>query len=138
MRKKILISGLLFIAGVVFFVISSSGEASYPHYQLKEFYEKLQTNPKSMENRYMTLYGNVKEGSIKRSGLKAHFILEKDSQEIAVFFTGKTLLPDTFKDGSQAGTEGVYNAQKKIFIAEKVMAKCASRYEAYPPSSKEI
>ena len=132
MRKKILISGALFVIGVIFFVISSSREASYPHYQLKEFYEKLQTNPKSMKNRYMTIYGDVKEGSIKRSGLEANFTLEKDSKEMTVFFTGKTLLPDTFKDGAQAGIEGTYDVQKKIFIAEKVMAKCASRYESYP------
>ena len=132
MRKKIFLSATFLIAGIIFFVISSSGKGAHTHYQLDEFYEKLEKNPAYLSDKYMTLYGDVKEGSIEKSGLKAHFILQKGSKELPVFFNGKTLLPDTFKDGSQAGAEGIYDMEKGVFISHKVMAKCASRYDSYP------
>ena len=132
MRKKIIWSASLLVVGVVCMVIASSGEASHAHYQLNDFYQRLEANPSNIQGRYMTVYGNVKEGSIQKSGIQAHFTIEKDDLLLKVFFTGKNLLPDTFKDGSQAAVEGIFDVQKQIFIADKVMAKCASRYKAYP------
>ena len=133
MRKKLIFAISLFFCSVVFFVISSSGGASQPHYQLSEFYQKFGKNKlTSAEGSYMTLYGIVKEGSIHKSGVQAHFTITQAEKELPIFFTGKTLLPDTLKDGSQAAVEGMYDSKKQIFIADKVMAKCASRYKSYP------
>ena len=132
MRKKIIWSASLLIASVVFMVIASSGEASHAHYQLSDFYQRLEEDPSKMEDHYMTVYGNVKEGSIQNLGTQAYFTIEKDGLDLKVFFTGKNLLPDTFKEGSQAAVEGAFDIENKVFTADKVMAKCASRYKTYP------
>ena len=132
MRRKLIFSITLIFTGLVFFVVSSSGNASQPHYQLSEFYQKLGREPGALTKKYMTLYGNVKEGSLQKEGTQAYFVLTKDKNDLDVFFTGKTLLPDTFKEGSQVGIEGIYDQEKKSFIADKAMAKCASRYKSYP------
>ncbi len=133
MRKKLIFSISLLFCGCVFFVIASSSGASRPHYQLSEFYQKFgEKETTSLEGSYMTLYGTVKEGSLRKSGVQADFIITEAKKELSIFFTGKTLLPDTLKDGSQAAVEGVYDLKKKVFIADKVMAKCASRYKSYP------
>ena len=122
----------LLLGGIVCMIIASSGGSSHVHYQLSDFYQKLEDDPSNIKHHYLTIYGNVKEGSISKRGIQAKFIIEKDGLDLNVFFTGKNLLPDTFKEGSQASVEGIYDTKNKIFIADKVMAKCASRYKTYP------
>ena len=130
MKVKLASVIIALVLGVVFLVVSSSGEAGHPHYQLSEFHKILKDNPQKLDKRFMTVYGNVKEGTIIRHGVEANFVIEKDGQELPIFFTGKTLLPDTFKEGAEATIDGTYDAQKNIFMADKVMAKCASKYKA--------
>ena len=107
----------LLIAGIVFMVIASSSEVSHAHYKLSDFYQEFEKDPSSIDDRYMTVYGNVKEGSIHKTGIQATFIIEEDALDLKVFFTGKNLLPDTFKDGSQAAVEGTFDIKDKIFVA---------------------
>ena len=130
MRTKIIVAILLIAGGFGFLIISSSSEESHPHYQLDEFYSRLQEGKNTLDGKYMTVYGNVKEGTIKKDGIKADFTIIQKGHELKVFFNGKTLLPDTFKDGAQAAVDGIYNSNKNTFIADKVMAKCASKYDS--------
>jgi len=129
-KLKVSIVVIAVVLGVGFLVISSSGKDAHPHYQLKEFYEVLKTNPQKLDNLFMTIYGNVKEGSIVKKGIQANFIVEKDGLELPVFATGKNLLPDMFKDGAILSMDGVYNREMNQFEADKVLAKCASKYES--------
>lgn len=130
MKGKLFLIISLLSLSVVLLALSSSQESAQPHYQLSEFKEKLKTKPASLDDTFMTVYGNVKEGSIYKQGVTANFtIIDKDKNELNVYFTGKTLLPDTFKDGAQAALDGRYNPETQTFMAEKVMAKCASKYE---------
>jgi cytochrome c-type biogenesis protein CcmE len=46
---------------------------------------------------------------------------------------GSDTLPDTFKDGAQAIVDGDYLANGD-FRADKIQAKCASKYSAAPGS----
>lgn len=96
--------------------------------KLAEFTAKTDAG-NSFKGQYLTIYGKVKEGTIQKKGIQADFKIEDAGKELAVFFTGKTLLPDTFKDGADAAIEGKYDYEKKVFQADKVMAKCASKYE---------
>jgi cytochrome c-type biogenesis protein CcmE len=48
-----------------------------------------------------------------------------------VSYVGNDPLPDTFVDKSQALVEGSL-ARNGNFVAERVQAKCASKYEAAP------
>lgn len=84
--------------------------------------------------------GDVEPGSIKREGSQVRFTLKQEDPKLKtvsilnVVYSGIDPLPDTFKDGSQAladgklGTDGVFHAQK-------IQAKCASKYEAKPPTN---
>jgi cytochrome c-type biogenesis protein CcmE len=130
MKGKLLLIISLLSLSVILLALSSSQESAQPHYQLNEFKEKLENKPNALADTFMTVYGNVKEGSIYKKGITARFtIMDQNNNELNVFFTGKTLLPDTFKDGAQAAIDGRYDPASQIFMAEKVMAKCASKYE---------
>jgi cytochrome c-type biogenesis protein CcmE len=75
--------------------------------------------------------GIVSPGSIERRGGTTTFRLAQDSLSIPVTYVGTDTLPDTFKDGAQAIVEGDY-VPNGVFRAEKIQAKCASKYQASP------
>lgn len=79
-------------------------------------------------NKELRLRGFVKPGSILRMGNKAEFVIMHNQKEIPVFFNGKTQIPDTFGDAVPVRIDGKYLEDGK-FIAHKIEAKCASKYE---------
>lgn len=80
--------------------------------------------------------GIVAPGSIEHHGGMTTFRLAQDSLSIPVTYVGTDTLPDTFKDGAQAIVEGDY-IPNGGFRAEKIQAKCASKYQAVPGSNGE-
>jgi cytochrome c-type biogenesis protein CcmE len=79
----------------------------------------------------MRVSGNVRAGSIEHVAGRVDFVLEEQGKSLAISYTGRDPLPDTFKDGAQALVEGRL-APDGRFNAEQVQAKCASKYEATP------
>jgi cytochrome c-type biogenesis protein CcmE len=82
--------------------------------------------------------GYVEQGSIVRQGAKVMFVLHEtpgllrnDPERLEVVYNGMDPLPDTFKDNAQALADGQLG-QDGVFHANKVQAKCASKYEAKP------
>lgn len=131
MRAKLTIFLALLGVALTILVVTSSTSASQVHLKLTEFRAELgKSGGDKLAQRGLTLYGKVKEGSIEREGVKARFILVDGVNELVVEHSGKNLLPDTFQDGAEAGVEGKYDAAHNKFTSHKVMAKCASRYEA--------
>ena len=80
--------------------------------------------------------GIVTPGSIERRGGTVTFRLAQDANSIPVTYVGTDTLPDTFVGGAQAIVEGDYSARGE-FRAQKIQAKCASKYEAKPKSAGE-
>jgi|SRR5207248_443004 len=76
--------------------------------------------------------GVVAPDSIERRGGMVTFRLAQDSNVIPVAYVGSDTLPDTFTGGAQAIIEGDYMADG-VFRAEKIQAKCTSKYQATPP-----
>jgi cytochrome c-type biogenesis protein CcmE len=76
--------------------------------------------------------GVVAQGSIERHGGQVTFRLSQDSASVPVAYVGSDTLPDTFVGGAQAIIEGNYVAGG-VFQADKIQAKCASKYQAAPP-----
>jgi len=74
--------------------------------------------------------GVVSQGSIERRAGQIRFRLAQDAQSIPVNYVGSDTLPDTFRDGAQAIVDGDYQGGE--FRAEKIQAKCASKYQAVP------
>jgi cytochrome c-type biogenesis protein CcmE len=76
--------------------------------------------------------GDVAAGSIQRVGNEVQFTLTQDNNsKLKVAYTGTDPLPDTFKDGAQALADGKLG-KDGVFRAQKIQAKCASKYEAKP------
>lgn len=75
--------------------------------------------------------GDVEAGSIQRVGKTVQFVLVQDKTRLKVAYTGSDPLPDTFKDGAQALADGKLS-KDGVFLAGKIQAKCASKYEAKP------
>jgi len=75
--------------------------------------------------------GTVAEGSIERHDGQLSFRLAQDAKSIPVTYVGTDTLPDTFKGGAQAIVDGDYLVSGQ-FRAEKIQAKCASKYQAAP------
>ena len=73
--------------------------------------------------------GTVQPGSVERRAGKLTFRLAQDANSIPVTYVGTDTLPDTFKDGAQAIVDGDYLSTGE-FQAEKIQAKCASKYQA--------
>jgi len=76
--------------------------------------------------------GDVKPGSIVKTGANVSFVLHQGDQTLKVVYTGSDPLPDTFRDNAQALAEG-HLGDNGVFTATKIQAKCASKYEAKPP-----
>ena len=79
--------------------------------------------------------GDVEQGSIQRVGNQTQFVLVQDTQKLKVVYTGTEPLPDTFKDGAQALADGKLG-KDGVFVANRIQAKCASKYEAKPGQLK--
>ena len=75
--------------------------------------------------------GDVEDGSIQRKGNLVEFTLMQDKLRLKVAYNGTEPLPDTFRGGAQALADGKMGADG-VFRANKIQAKCASKYEAKP------
>jgi cytochrome c-type biogenesis protein CcmE len=75
--------------------------------------------------------GDVAPGSITREGTLVKFTLLQDNLKLNVVYTGTDPLPDTFRDDSQALADGKMRSDG-TFEANKIQAKCASKYEGKP------
>ena len=80
--------------------------------------------------------GDVAAGSIVRDGREVRFVLKQEDKLLNVIYDGIEPLPDTFRDRAQALADGEMGADG-VFHANKIQAKCASKYEAKPGSGYE-
>jgi len=76
--------------------------------------------------------GDVQPGSIVKSAAGVSFVLHQGATALKVMYTGSDPLPDTFRDNANALAEGRLG-DDGVFKANKIQAKCASKYEAKPP-----
>ena len=82
-------------------------------------------------NDRLRVAGDVQTGSIQRSAGRVEFTLVQDKLQLKVAYTGSEPLPDTFRDGAQALADGKMG-RDGVFQANKIQAKCASKYESKP------
>ena len=80
---------------------------------------------KAPQGKAFRIGGLVKEGSLKRQDLTAHFVITDTVKDINVSYTG--LLPDLFKEGKGAVVQGRLEANGQ-FKAAEVLAKHDENY----------
>ena len=84
--------------------------------------------------RHLKVAGDVVPDSIRRDGKVINFVISqqdektKQLQTLPVKYVGTDAPPDTFVDRAQAVVEGQLG-HDGIFVANKMQAKCASKYE---------
>jgi cytochrome c-type biogenesis protein CcmE len=89
------------------------------------------TKPADFRGRELRVEGDLKQGSIqfRESPCEYRFTLGKEGKEMPVRFP-QCIVPDTFKDGVglQVTVQGKLTGDG-YFMANKVIAKCPSKYE---------
>src|SRR5438309_9502326 len=75
--------------------------------------------------------GDVQPGSILKGPANVAFVLHQGTQTLKVVYSGTDPLPDTFRDNAQALADGRLGPDG-VFEANKIQAKCASKYESKP------
>jgi len=93
---------------------------------------ELQQMGSNAQGKRLRVGGDVRPGSIVKNGAQVTFVLHQGAQTLNVIYRGADPLPDTFKDNAQALADGRLGSDG-VFEANKIQAKCASKYEARPP-----
>jgi cytochrome c-type biogenesis protein CcmE len=81
--------------------------------------------------------GDVEAGTIQHAQGRVEFTLVQDKLHLKVAYAGSDPLPDTFRDGAQALADGRMG-RDGVFHANKIQAKCASKYEAKPGQLQKV
>ena len=129
-RFSFLLAAFLSIALATFFVLKALDEKIVFFYTPYKLFEKEED-----KMQYIRVGGLVKEKSINFSddGLKVNFMITDNKKTVNVIFEG--ILPDLFRENQGVVAEGRFNKEKKIFLAEKVLAKHDENY--MPPEVKK-
>lgn len=116
--------------GIILAVVAWEGISGFQ--ESKTYYVTVsELTQRQAARRHVRVGGVVTEGSIAHRGGQMSFRLAQDTKSIPVTYVGTDTLPDTFKDGAQAIVDGDYLANGE-FRADKIQAKCASKYQAAP------
>jgi cytochrome c-type biogenesis protein CcmE len=92
---------------------------------------ELQKMGKDAEDHKLRVGGEVQPGSIVKNGMETKFMLHQGATLLSVVYVGSDPLPDTFRDNATALADGRLGSDG-VFRANKIQAKCASKYEAKP------
>lgn len=121
------------IVGALAWVAASGVQETKTYYKTIEEMRAMGTEASVKKLR---VAGDVE--SIDRAGQHVKFtIAQKEhgkAYSLAVVYNGNDPLPDTFRVGAQALATGKL-ASDGTFHATQIQAKCASKYEAKPPTA---
>lgn len=117
-----IIAGLLIVVAAGGFALKAV-EGSFQYYLTTDEYVKKR---ESYEDRYVKIAGIVSADSLRTENQSYEFEIEFGGESLPVIYRG--LPPDTFKEGVEVVVEG-RGSLNEAFEAQKLMAKCASKYE---------
>ncbi len=120
-----MVGGVIIAIAIIYLVYSGIQKTALYYLTVSEF-----------KNRGDEAYGEA----VRVTGQVLDGSIRWDSKEGALYFTiideqnklpiiHKGVAPDTFKGGAEVVVEGRYTPED-IFAADKIMAKCPSKYEA--------
>jgi cytochrome c-type biogenesis protein CcmE len=122
----------LSVFAALLWVVSSQGEdaGTFRYYEDVSAYLSAQAHDGA--SRASRVHGFVQDGSISRNLAAGHvdFVVRgRERGELVVRYVGLDL-PDLFRDGAEVVVEG--RVTDDLFVAERVLAKCPSKYEEAP------
>lgn len=125
------IATVIIVGTVLYLAISGAKDSKSYYVTIGE----MQGMGQKAYTRNLRVAGNVKPGSIHRSGTHARFVLLELGHELPVEYAGTEPPPDTFKDDAQALAMGRLG-RDNVFQANQLQAKCASKYAPAKPAQK--
>lgn len=129
-RKKrlMIIAGVLVLLGVAVALVLNAFRSNLVFF----FTPSQVVAGEAPESRTFRLGGLVQKGSVKRDGVKVHFVITDTFRSIPVVYEG--ILPDLFKEGKGVVAQGQLSATGN-FDAKEVLAKHDENY--MPPEAAE-
>jgi cytochrome c-type biogenesis protein CcmE len=134
---KVILTGILLIAGGGFLIYSSLQDAQY-----YEFVDEVSAKPADYVGKDLKLHGYVVAGSIDDhidgDVKQQFFVLQRGGKEIRIHHLGPK--PDNLKPRSEVVAQGRLIDKgngELLFEATELMAKCPSKYEG-AQSQKEL
>ena len=123
-QLKFVIGSAVIILTLAFLGYSGFQESKSYYLTVTELYASKDT---AYEKR-LKVAGDVVPKSIVRDGKTIKFVISQEGNTLPVVYVGTDAPPDTFVDRAQAIVEGKYG-HDGVFTANKMQAKCASKYE---------
>jgi cytochrome c-type biogenesis protein CcmE len=122
---------LKFVAGAAVIVLTLTYLGFSGFQESKAYYQtvsELYATKATAYDKRLKVAGDVVPGSIVREGKVIKFLISQETDTLPVQYVGTDAPPDTFVDRAQAVVEGQLG-RDGVFIANKMQAKCASKYE---------
>ena len=135
-KLKFVVGSIVIILAVILLAVQGLQEDSNISYS-KSVSEILVLGDRA-KSLTLKVNGQLKKGSIKRQNMDLDFVITEGNSELNIHYIGKDPIPDTFNNEMDA--EVIVSgrlADDGVFKAERIQAKCASKYEA-DYSSPEI
>lgn len=124
-KVKFIIGGITIAVAIIYLVYSGIQKGGLYYLTVSELKEQ----GSIAYGQSVRVNGNVLDGSIQwdfEEGV-LRFIISDGENKLSIIYRG--VAPDTFRGGIEVVVEGKYAAEN-IFEADKIMAKCPSKYEA--------
>jgi cytochrome c-type biogenesis protein CcmE len=123
----------LFLGLIWFLSTQAGGEGTFAYYEdVGSFLSN--TTPEGPEHRGLRVHGFVVDGSIAKQLAQGYvdFAMHDDGSDatLSVRYLGIDV-PDVFADGAEVVVEGRVDGER--FMADRVLAKCPSKYEVEAP-----
>lgn len=124
-KVKFIIGGITIAVAIIYLIYSGIQKGGLYYLTVSELKEQ----GSIAYGQSVRVNGNVLDGSIQwdfEEGV-LRFIISDGENKLSIIYRG--VAPDTFRGGIEVVVEGKYAAEN-IFEADKIMAKCPSKYEA--------
>ena len=128
-KIKFVVGTLVIVAAVIVLAVQSMKEDDTMSYS--KSVSEVQMLGSQAQSLTLKVNGDLKKGSIVRNNLDLDFVITEGNSELSIHYIGKDPIPDTFNNDMDA--EVIVSGrlqQDGIFNAERIQAKCASKYEA--------
>ncbi len=128
MRKrnlKFVVGGVIIAIAIIYLVYSGIQKTALYYLTVSEF----RNRGDEAYGEAVRVNGKVLDGSIRWESKEGalYFTIIDEQNKLPIIHKG--VAPDTFKGGAEVVVEGRYTPED-IFEADKIMAKCPSKYEA--------
>lgn len=124
-KVKFIIGGVIIAVAIIYLVYSGIQKGGLYYLTVSELKEQ----GSIAYGQSVRVNGNVLDGSIQWDFEETtlRFIISDGQNKLPIIYRG--VAPDTFRGGIEVVVEGKYTLEN-IFEADKIMAKCPSKYEA--------